>query len=164
MITFHISTQEFLSTKGLRGKFGGNFMGITVRQSIILIPIIQLKKEIWPDHYIEYCCMMFHWLGTVGDTIEVGNFDPKIATFWLDSGNHMFNCFISHLNQRLLHLFVGLLSFLNQQIIDWKVYSSRAVVLRYFQTPLFIQNCSSANIFCCLKLHFFLSIKQIWHN
>lgn len=62
--------------------------------------------------------MMFHWLGTVGDTIEVGNFDPKIATFWLDSGNHMFNCFISHLNQRLLHLFVGLLSFLNQQIID----------------------------------------------
>lgn len=25
----------------------------------------------------------------VGDTIEVGNFDPKIATFWLDSGSRL---------------------------------------------------------------------------
>jgi len=24
--------------------------------------------------------------GTVGETVEIGNFDPKIATFWIDFG------------------------------------------------------------------------------
>jgi hypothetical protein len=31
MITFHISTQEFLSMKEVRGKFGGSFMVIMVQ-------------------------------------------------------------------------------------------------------------------------------------
>jgi len=30
MITFHISTQEFLSMQEAPGKFGGSFMAITV--------------------------------------------------------------------------------------------------------------------------------------
>jgi hypothetical protein len=31
MITFRISTQEFLSMKEVQGKFGGSFMAITVQ-------------------------------------------------------------------------------------------------------------------------------------
>lgn len=29
--------------------------------------------------------LIFLW--TVGETVEIGNFDPKIATFWIESGN-----------------------------------------------------------------------------
>lgn len=29
---------------------------------------------------------------TVGETVEIGNFDPKIAIFWIDSGTVLITC------------------------------------------------------------------------
>lgn len=71
------------------GKYGGNFLETMVRLHY--------------DNFASYACTfvigsssvnatfrlatnLIHFY-TVGETIEVGNFDPKIATFWIDSGN-----------------------------------------------------------------------------
>lgn len=43
--------------------------------------------------YNTFCfvfCILFIAYLAVGETIEVGNFDPKIATFWIDSGTTIF--------------------------------------------------------------------------
>lgn len=81
-IIFHTSTQGCLNTKGALGKYGGNFLGIVV------------KCFLFPPKCMEFC---LHYIimssdsliprFTVGETVEIGNFDPKIATFWIDSGN-----------------------------------------------------------------------------
>ncbi|RXH95617.1 hypothetical protein DVH24_008117 [Malus domestica] len=47
--------------------------------NIRLPPIFLLKgssRKIWWQFFGD----------NVGETIEIGNFDPKIATFWIDSG------------------------------------------------------------------------------
>jgi len=31
----------------------------------------------------------------VGETVEVGNFDPKIATFWIESGKSFLQPFLT---------------------------------------------------------------------
>lgn len=31
-------------------------------------------------------CTNLYFLLTVGETVEIGNFNPKVATFWIDSG------------------------------------------------------------------------------
>ncbi|CAN6828682.1 unnamed protein product [Brassica oleracea] len=60
-IISRISTQEYTSMKAAQEKFGGSFMGI-----------------IYLNHIDSYC--------PVGETVEVGNFNPKIATFRIDFG------------------------------------------------------------------------------
>ena len=46
---------------------------------IVLVPVV--------EHHDIYTVNV---LWTVGETVEVGNFDPKIATFWIDLGNRLF--------------------------------------------------------------------------
>ena len=42
-------------------------------------------------HFLKQTHHHVFLLHAVGDTIEVGKFDPKIATFWIDSGNYLSN-------------------------------------------------------------------------
>ncbi|GMN31927.1 hypothetical protein TIFTF001_003461 [Ficus carica] len=60
---FPTSTRGYSNMKEAPGKYGGNFLETMVRL-----------------HYDNFASYAF------GETVEVGNFDPKIATFWIDSG------------------------------------------------------------------------------
>ena len=69
----------------------------------------------------------------VGETIQVGNFDPKIATFWIDSGNAFcFCCLLSHI---LLSLTFSWMLFAERWFTppqaNWKEFSLKVEVLRY---------------------------------
>lgn len=44
----------------------------------------------FPFFYFIPCFLLLIFLWRVGETVEVGNFDPKIATFWIESGNGFF--------------------------------------------------------------------------
>lgn len=79
MIIYPSFTPEFLSTLGLKGKFGGSFMETTVNSYYLMI---------------IYCSYSFHTISelvwflfsTVGEVVEVGDFSPKYAAFWIESG------------------------------------------------------------------------------
>lgn len=81
---FRIFTREFLSMKGALGKYGGSSLVTTVSMYICMHPIAGSKFSTFICNFsnteIFYSC-------PVGEAIEVGNFNPKIATFWIDSGN-----------------------------------------------------------------------------
>lgn len=51
----------------------------------------------------------------VGETIEVGSFDPKIATFWVDSGKSYVKLF--YYFHIILHLY-RVMNFITVQIVD----------------------------------------------
>lgn len=67
---------------------------------------------------------------TVGETVEVGNFDPKIATFWIDSGNIYNFCFRTCTGVCNSSWYANFI--LASLQVNWKVFSLKAEALRYF--------------------------------
>jgi len=91
MIIFHIFTQGYLSMKVAQEKYGGNFLGIMVRicnACIVALNISFFFLDKWRfRNFFLYSTFYFYFFWTVGETIEIGDFDPKIATFWIESGS-----------------------------------------------------------------------------
>lgn len=136
MIIFHLSTRGYLSMKEARGKYGGNFMGTMVSIGCLIcffffVFISNLCFVIGWSQLVPSCTYTpLSFYSTVGETVEIGNFDPKIATFWIDSGNIYNFC---------VHICVGVYNFswcsnfiLAAFQANWKVFSLKAEVLRYF--------------------------------
>lgn len=70
-------------------KYGGSSLETTVNISSKYIRLPGLFfVSLFLFHPIFPLLLIFFW--TVGETVEVGNFDPKIATFWIESGNGFF--------------------------------------------------------------------------
>lgn len=58
--------------------------------------------------FISYSAFTIIIFLAAGETVEIGNFDPKIATFWIDSGNRLFLSphFPLHFSQSIIKLFL----------------------------------------------------------
>ena len=72
--------------KGAQGKFGGSFSETMVKINFNNISLPHFFTKFQPLIVLNVDFAL-----AVGETVEIGNFDPKIATFWIESGN----CFLS---------------------------------------------------------------------
>lgn len=68
--------------KAAQEKFGGSFMGIMVN-------IVTTQSSNYSNSISTVSNPLNDSYWPVGETVEVGNFDPKIATFWIDSGKSL---------------------------------------------------------------------------
>lgn len=79
------------STRKVWWQFFGDNGKILVRNNMTYWPFVLFYLLFPPiSSPVSHIVLNFHW--TVGETVEIGNFDPKIATFWIESGNGLFYC------------------------------------------------------------------------